>query len=143
MVTFYSIVYANIRPSISERVSIALIVRDQTQTLFHYAPKKLAVIRLLLPAEAFSLLKMSLTRLNEYVINPDLYKHGLPLGQTESLSPAQRLLSAGYISHLARLSNNLLSFSEPVPIDLPMTEAAYQKLFTKYVFSDWDELPVC
>jgi hypothetical protein len=142
MATFYSIVYANTRPSVGERVSIALIVRDERRLLFHYAPRKLTVLARLLSAETMSLLQTCLTNLNSYIANPELvdelHDSRFSRGSSDISVSADRFLEQDYVSYLARYNNNLLTFSQPVPIDIPVTEVIYQSLFTKYVFADWE-----
>ena len=138
MATFYSIVYANIRPSVDERVSIALLLRDEKEILFKHAPKKLDFLRAILPTEAFSLLHTCIKNLDQYIANPvsvnKSYNYSLGIDLFN-----QRFLEESYVSYLSTYSNNLLSFSAPKAIDVAVTEDVFAKLFTKYVHTDWLE----
>ncbi len=137
MTTFYSIVYANIRPSVDERVSIALLLRDEQRIIFHHAPEKLDALRSLMPSEAFSMLKVLIKNLDEYIANPE------PVNQhfnyKVGMEPFERrFLDRGYVTYLATYSNNLLTFSEPKAIDLSVTDEAFMALFKKYIHQDWE-----
>lgn len=137
MTTFYSIVYANIRPATDERVSIALLLRDENRLIFHYAPEKVDALRNLLPAEAYSLIRMLVKNLDEYIANPGpVNKHFNYKVDIEYFE--KRFLDKNYVSYLATYSNNLLTFSEPKAIELPVTDEAFVRLFQKYVHQDWD-----
>ncbi|AQG81573.1 hypothetical protein [Spirosoma montaniterrae] len=137
MKTFYSIVYANIRPSVDERVSIALLLRDEQRIIFHHAPEKLDALRMLMPSEAFSLLRVLVKNLDEYIANPEpVNEH---FNYKVAIEPFERrFLDRGYVSYLATYSNNLLTFSEPKAIDLPVTDEAFTQLFKKYIHQDWE-----
>lgn len=138
MATFYSIVYANIRPSVDERVSIALLLRDENTLLFKHAPKKLDFLKAILSAEAFSLLQTCVKNLDQYIGNPEQVnkQHGYSM----AIEPfSQRFLEEGYVSYLSTYSNNLLSFSAPKAIDVAVNDGVFTKLFTKYVHTDWSE----
>ncbi len=137
MTTFYSIIYANIRPSLDERVSIALLLRDDNRLIFHYAPEKLDALRVLLPAEAYSLARTLVKNLDEYIGNPEpVNKY---FNYKVSIEPFERrFLEKSYVSYLAAYSNNLLTFSEPKAIDLPVTDDAFIRLFQKYIHQDWE-----
>lgn len=137
MTTFYSIVYANIRPSVDERVSIALLLRNEDQLIFRYAPEKLDALRSLMPAEAYSLVRVLAKNLDEYIANPEPvnkyynYKVNIePFGR--------KFLDKSYIAYLSAYSNNLLTFTEPKSIDLPVTDEVFMRLFQKYVHQDWE-----
>lgn len=137
MTTFYSIVYANIRPSVDERVSIALLLRDDNRMIFHHAPEKVDALRVLMPAEAYSLVRVLIKNLDNYIANPEpVNKHFNYKVGTESFE--RQFLEKSYVSYLATYSNNLLTFSEPKALDLPVTDEAFTRLFQKYIHQDWE-----
>ena len=137
MKTFYSIVYANIRPAVDERVSIALLLRNEDQLIFHYAPEKLAALRSLVPAEAYSLVQVLVKNLDEYIANPEpVDKY---FNYRVNIEPfGRKFLDKSYITYLSAYSNNLLTFTEPKLIDLPVTDDVFTRLFQKYVHQDWE-----
>lgn len=139
MSTFYSIVYANIRPSVDERLSVALLVSADNRLIFHHAPEKVEALRMLMPAEAYSLVRTLIKNLDEYIANPDpVNQHFKYRTVTESFE--RRFLDKSYISYLATYSNNLLTFSEPKSINLPVSDNLFIQLFQKYVHQDWGQV---
>ena len=116
MPAFYSIVYANIRPSIGERVSIALLLRDETTVMFRHSPQKVNFLRAILSAEAFGLLITCVNSLVAYFGTPDFANQ-----------------PSGYLS---MSGNNLISFSAPKAIDAATNGEVLTRLFTKYVHTD-------
>ena len=138
MATFYSIVYANIRPSVDERVSIALLLRDEESIIFKYAPKKLDFLRAILSGEAFSLLQTCVKNLDQYIANPEQVNRSY--GYSLAIEPFnQRFLEESYVSYLSTYGNNLLSFSPPKAIEVAVNQEVFTTLFTKYVHTDWSE----
>ncbi|WP_276980142.1 hypothetical protein, partial [Flavobacterium filum] len=69
MKPFYSILYCPIRPIVEERLSIALIVRTEDKVYFRFSHDKLKVIKELLPAPAYNLLRTSLNNIDHYIIS--------------------------------------------------------------------------
>ncbi|MCC7454468.1 MAG: hypothetical protein IT222_09905, partial [Crocinitomix sp.] len=54
------------------------------------------------------------------------------------VSSKAKWISNSYISYLSRYSNNLLQFSEPKFMDVPLTDITFKKVFEKYIFQ-YDE----
>ncbi len=125
MNTFFSIAYSNIRPARQERLSVALFIGDGNQFLYRYSPNKVEVLSKLLPKEAHQLLKANLKAMSEFVEN----RNANAILQN---TPA-RLLSESYFQYLSKYSNNLISFSEPQPIDVELNEESFDLLFSKFV----------
>jgi hypothetical protein len=138
MATFYSIVYANIRPSVDERVSIALLLRNENEIIFKHAPKKMDFLRHILSPEAFSLLQTCVKNLDQYIANPE--EVNKKYGYNMAIEPFnQRFLEKSYVAYLSKYSNNLLSFSAPTAIDVAVNDHIFTKLFQKYVHTDWSD----
>ncbi|MBU1820765.1 MAG: hypothetical protein KKG00_04530 [Bacteroidetes bacterium] len=137
MSSFYSIVYLNIRPSLGERVSIALLLRDEQNLIFHQAPEKLEALKAILPGEAYSLARTLIKNLDsllsDTVIDDRRPHYQINLGSTK-----QAFTEKSYLSYLATYGNNLLTFSEPKTIDIPTTEETFTRLFQKYVHTRWE-----
>lgn len=132
MKTFYTILYANIRPSVDERVSIGLLLRNEQQYFFEYSTDKLDVIRGLFTAEAFGLLRTYLKNLKSYLSLP----HPETIGISDLPMDTRKkdFLEASYVEYLSRYSNNLITFDAPKIIDIPFQQETFDRLFVKYVF---------
>ena len=137
MSSFYSIVYLNIRPSLGERVSIALLLRDEQNLIFHQAPEKLEALKSILPGEAYSLARTLIKNLDNLLSDTAIDNRRsaflVDMGSTK-----QAFTEKSYLSYLATYGNNLLTFSEPKNIDIPTTEDTFTRLFQKYVHTGWE-----
>lgn len=133
MSTFYSILYVPIRPAQDEKVSIALFVGHQGKVFFKYSLNKLNIIKPLLPAEAFSLLRSYLKNMEGEIGGRSL--SDASMNQLLSSEGKSRFFEEGYFDYLSRYSNNLLSFSKPKSLNLSVDESMFTRLFEKYVFS--------
>ncbi len=127
MKTFYSILYCSIRPNQDERITVGLFMADGTQCYFAYAADKLNAIKDLLPDGAFQLIKSNLRAIEQLVVScqSDILK----------AHSGQRYLSESYLDYLSVYANNLLTFSKPVSLDVPLSKDAFNKLFEKFVFA--------
>lgn len=132
MKTFYTILYANIRPSVDERVSIGLLLRNEQQYFFEYSTDKLDVIRGLFTAEAFGLLRNYLKNLKAYLSFP--YTETVGLSDLPMDTRKKDFLETSYVEYLSRYSNNLITFDAPKIIDIPFQQENFDRLFVKYVF---------
>ncbi|TDB69143.1 hypothetical protein [Arundinibacter roseus] len=137
MSSFYSIVYVNIRPALGERVSIALLLRDEQNLLFHQAPEKLEALKTILPSEAYNLARTLIKNLDSLLsdsgIEDTRSEYQINLG-----SDKQAFTEKSYLSYLSAYGNNLLTFSEPRTIDIPTTQETFTRLFQKYVHTGWE-----
>lgn len=132
MKTFYSILYVPIRPSLDEKVSIALLLRDEEEVYFKYSKKKLGIIKDLMPSSAYSLLKSSLRNIETQVnkVKEERVNNILVQEKTKSSD----YLSESYLSYLHQYSLNLLSFSKPQAIKLCANQNNFNSLFEKCIF---------
>ncbi|TVR81309.1 MAG: hypothetical protein EA412_03350 [Chitinophagaceae bacterium] len=133
MKPFYSILYVPIRPESKEKLSVGLLMRDEKQVYFHYAKHKLDVIKELLPKDAYSLLKLTLQSISRSIQED---KERVEKDK-ESLFPKNiivaDMVSEPAISYLSKYNKNLLSFSEPYPINVKLTKKLFNTLFQKLV----------
>lgn len=109
----YSIIYAVLRPEISEQISIGLIVVDGDNVGVRCSQKKLKVLQELFSDEEY--------RFVSRVIN--------------SLKNNHNLKSVDYINYLARYSNNLLAISPLQTINVPPTKQSKNWLYKNYVYA--------
>ena len=108
----YSIIYAVIRPEISERVSVGLIIVDGEKVDVRYSRQKLNALQSLLSGNEYR----SLSR----VVN--------------SMQRNQTVNSPEAINYLTRYSNNLIAISPLQTIDVEPTKQSKDKLFKNYVY---------
>ncbi len=107
----YSIIYAVIRPEISERISVGLIFVDGDKIDVRYSQKKLDALRNLFPQKEY-----------EFV------------SQVVSSMPTNgKINSVQDINYLTRYSNNLIAFSPLESIDIEPSEQSKTRLFKNYI----------
>lgn len=131
MKTLFSILYVPISATLDEKVSIGLVMSNGDHQIFKYSQSKLFAIKGLLDNESNNILKSYLKSL-EKEINV-VTESGKELFSIDIPSKA-KWVSNSYISYLSKYSNNLLQFSEPKFIDVPLTELTFRKVFEKYIF---------
>jgi hypothetical protein len=126
MKTFYSIVYASVRPVAQERISVGMLLSDGVQAKFACSPKKLVLLKKLLPVDAYSLLNQFLTGLEKE----------LNIGS----APNPKLTQPGYWDYVSNYSNSFITFSAPEPVAVRFSEKTFKNLFEKFVFDYEDEV---
>lgn len=132
MNTFYTILYATINPLIQEQLAIGLLLSGEKNIFFKYSNEKLKNINPLIPKHAKSLLKDSLKNIEHSVkqLQSETGKipPSLPFDQTQP-----RIFMMQFIEYLSRYNHNLLTFSKPVGIDIPMNNNLFNQLYRKYI----------
>lgn len=130
MQSYFTIISANIRPEIDEKISIGLLLVSGRDVYFNYSKEKLNVTKELLPAVTQRYLKDTIkqiaTEIGEYG------KAHLSLDANE-FSKQHDVFKASYIHYLTRYSNGVLNFSDPKQIDLAAEPVLLQSLFRKYI----------
>ena len=107
----YSIIFGEIRPEISERLSLGIIVVDGEKNSVRYSSKKLQVLKSLYPEREYKFIGRVI----------------------RSLSKQKAIDSESIVNYLSRYSNNLVSISKLQGIDLEATEKSKKWLFDTYV----------
>ena len=107
----YSIVYAMIRPEISEQVSVGIIFCQGGQLEMKYSAAKLSVVRKLLSEVEYSYLRRAIT----------------------TLSAKNALESVSSIDYLSRYSNNILTVSGLRKVKLDSPRISKGRLYKMYV----------
>ena len=108
----YSIIYAEIRPEISERISVGLIFVDSDNKVdVRYSPKKLEALRGLIPQKQYEFVSLVVS----------------------SMPTNGRISSINDIDYLSRYSNNLISVSPLQSIDIEPSEKTKVSLFHNYI----------
>lgn len=108
----YSIIYAVIRPEISERVSLGLIFVDGDKVDVRYSPQKLDAVRSLFPPKEYEFLSQVVS----------------------SMPTDDSINSVEAINYLTRYSNNLIAVSPLQNIDIAPTEQSKVRLFKNYIY---------
>ena len=108
----YSIIYAVIRPEISERVSLGLIFVDGDKVDVRYSQQKLEAVRGLFPPKEYEFL-------SEVV---------------RSMPTDGSISTVEGINYLTRYSNNLIAVSPLQSIDIAATEQSKDSLFRNYIY---------
>lgn len=108
----YSIIYALIRPEISEQLSVGLIIVDNQGIEVRYSQKKLSLLQGIFSEKEYKFISK--------VIN--------------SLQRNQSVNSVEAVNYLTRYSNNLISVSPLQTIDIEASEQSKNWLFRNYVY---------
>lgn len=108
----YSIIYAVIRPEISERVSLGLIFVDGDKVDVRYSQQKLDAVRGLFPPKEYEFLSQVIT----------------------SMPTDGSVNSVEAINYLTRYSNNLIAVSPLQSIDVASSELSKASLFKNYIY---------
>ena len=110
----YSIIFGVLRPEISERISLGVVIFDGNQVNIRYSEKKLKALH-------------GLFTNAEYVV----------LGKVlRSMARNKIIQTVEDISYLSRYSNNLISVSKLQTIDLEPSKSSKEWLFRNYVCSN-------
>ena len=106
----YSIIYADIRPEIKERLSLGVLTIEGDQIQVRHSEKKLRVLKQLYTPK-------------EYKAIASIVRNGL-----------RELVSVETLKYLTRYSNNLISFSPIQSIDKTETNINGDWLYRNYVY---------
>lgn len=108
----YSIIYAVIRPEISEQLSVGLIIVDNQGIEVRYSQKKLSLLQ--------GVFSEKESKFISKVIN--------------SLQRNKSLNSVDAVNYLTRYSNNLIAVSPLQTIEIEASEQSKNWLFRNYVY---------
>lgn len=107
----YSIIYAVIRPEITERISVGLIFVDGDKVDIRYSQQKLDALRGLFPQKEYEFVSQVVS----------------------SMPTSGKINSVKDINYLSRYSNNLITVSPLQSIDIEPTEQSKVLLFQNYI----------
>jgi len=108
----YSIIYAVIRPEISEKISVGLIIVDGEQLDVRYSRRKLNALQFLFPEKEYRFVSKVVSQMRKN----------------------KRVKTVEDVNYLTRYSNNLIAFSPMQSIDLSPTGQNKDWLFKNYVY---------
>ena len=109
----YSIIYAVIRPEISERLSVGLIIVDGDNVDVLYSREKLKALKVLFSEKECKFISRVVS----------------------SMKKDQKVNSTEAIDYLTRYSNNLIAVSPLQQIDVAPTKLNKDRLYKNYVYS--------
>ena len=109
----YSIIYAVIRPEISEQISVGLIFVDGDKVDMRYSSEKLKALQGLFPEESYNFISRVI----------------------RSMGRRQAEYTADTVDYLTRYSNNMISMSLLQSIDIMPSEQNKDKLYRNYVYA--------
>lgn len=107
----YSIIYADIRPEIQERLSLGVLTIEQNKVKVYYSQKKLGIVKLLYTPKEYKALSS--------IVRKEL----------------RELASVETLKYLTRYSNNLISFSPIQSIDKSQANINGEWLYRNYVYN--------
>lgn len=107
----YSIIYADIRPEIKERLSLGVLWIDQDKVKMLYSQKKLGLLKQLYKPKEYKAISS--------IVRRDL----------------RQIDSVETLKYLTRYSNNLISFSPIQSIDKTQTDINGEWLYKNYVYN--------
>ena len=106
----YSIIYAMIRPEISEKVSVGMIIVDGEKLDVRYSRRKLNALQLLFPEKEYRFVSKVVSQMRR----------------------KKRITTVEDVNYLIRYSNNLIAFSPLQSIDWAPTEQSKDWLYKNY-----------
>ena len=131
MQSYFTIISANIRPEIDEKISLGILLVCGEKVLFIFSKDKLNVTKELLTPAAHKYIKDVLKQISNEVIEQN--KKEISLFENKEVALLNPAFDFGYISYLTKYSNAVLSFSEPKRIDRLSDVGLLHLLYKKYV----------
>lgn len=109
----YSIIYAVIRPEISEQISVGLIFVDGDKIEIRYSSEKLKALQGLFPEKSYTFISQVI----------------------RSMKLRQSQYTVDMIDYLTHYSNNMISLSPLQSIDVIPSKQNKVKLYRNYVYA--------
>ena len=132
MKSFYTIIFTPIRPAINEQVSVAMLFIGNNEAFFAYAPEKLSFLNKLIPKDAIDFLRVYLKNFDNKIneVKEKIKSENELIPRTIS---DFEFLTKEYLMHLSKYSNNLLSYSVPVEIDIEASKENFEIIYRKFI----------
>lgn len=131
--SYFSILFAVINPTTSERVSLGLLFVAANKVVFNWSKQKLNIVNKLLSKEKFKLIQFALKQMGENVNVKNRESVNILPGTLD------HAFSEQYLNYLSRYSQNSLQISSPEIIEAEYTDELFNMLFNKYIFQDPEE----
>mgnify|MGYP000872417108 FL=1 len=130
MKTFYSILSAVINPVSGEKISLGLLLSDGNSSLFDFSDSRLSLISSLIDKETKKFIRQYLKSIENVINKIDVNQDQLTIFEKEGKN---LIINESYIGYLSTYSQNVISFSKPVAIDVKVEGHFFEKLFTKFI----------
>ena len=130
MKTFYSILSAVINPVSGEKISLGLLLADGNRSLFDFSETRLSLIGTLIDRESKKFVKQYLRSIENVINNIDINHDQLTIFEKEGKN---LIINEPYIDYLSTYSQNVISFSKPVAIDVKIEKQIFETLFSKFI----------
>lgn len=128
MQTYYSIISIHLNHTLQERIGVGMLLVSGDQLYFRVAEEKLSALKGILSAEKVAFAKTYLRNLQREV---ESTRNQILPGFSD-ITP--QWSSKSYIDYLSKYANNLLQFSEPKALDIPVSPEVFVELFKKWIF---------
>jgi hypothetical protein len=130
MNTFYSILSAVINPVSGEKISLGLLLADGNKSIFNFSDTRLSLIGSLVDKDSKKFIKQYLRSVENVINKIDTNHDQLTIFEKEGKN---LIINEPYIEYLSIYSQNVISFSKPVAIDVKIEQAIFESLFTKFI----------
>ncbi len=137
MKTFYTILSVVIRPEIDEKLSIGLIMINDSQVSFLVSENKLQIVKKLVSTNFFNGVKTSLKLIENSIANNKRKRNNIQRVLELDIDDKSDVFNISYFNYLSNYNNNVISFSKPTFISLDYSKKLFLKLFEKLI-SEYD-----
>lgn len=129
MQTYYSIISIVVNHSLQERIGVGIVLVSDGRRYFRFSEEKLTSLSRILSTDKIAFVKNYLRHLNDEL-------QRLDVGQSNLLSArtSHRWSSRAYLEYLNKYANNLVLFSAPQPLEIPIDDKVVDTLFSKWIF---------
>jgi hypothetical protein len=139
MKTFYSILSAVINPVSGEKISLGMLLSDGNTSLFNFSDTRLSLVGSLIDKENKKFIKQYLKSIENVINKIDINDDQLTIFENEGKN---LIVNESYIDYLSSYSQNVISFSKPVAIDVNVDQKIFESLFVKFIDEETDIEPL-
>ena len=130
MKTFYSILSAVINPVSGEKISLGLLLSDGNNSLFDFSHNRFSLIGSIIDKESKKFVSQYLKSIENVINKIDVNQDQLTIFESEGKN---LIINEPYIGYLSTYSQNVISFSKPVAIDVKVEKEVFEALFSKFI----------
>lgn len=130
MKTFYSILSAVINPVSGEKISLGLLLSDGNSSIFDFSDNRFSLIGSLIDKDNKKFVRQYLKSIENVINKIDVNQDQLTIQQSEGKN---LIINEPYINYLSTYSKNVISFSQPVSIDVKVEKTVFEALFKKFI----------
>lgn len=127
MNTFYSIIYTKPNSANDEKIAVGLVLVSNGRVWFDFAPQKVDIAEKLISGSIKGQLLNSMKGLKTFFSN-------LPKQLSDTLFIEESFFTQkNYLQYLHQYTNNVLQFSEPMPLAVEGDPALFSKLAERLI----------